>query len=496
MSRYTYFWSQHPALLYGISLLLGTYIALIPSVELAIPVIALFATLVGSPQRLILASAVFAVSACGNLCYFSQKTPLEGVFDGTGYFLPAQIVKTHTGQTVWKGRVWSLIVAESGERIVSRSAMLKFAKGATIPRADRLFKVEARWQLRGQGRLIGTVEPSAQLQKIAWIPSFAEVRSHLKGAVGDSIDRYFAHPHVRAFMKGMATGSHDDRQLSYVLGELGLQHLLAISGFHFAIVASALQLFLGLFVPPPRLAHCTLIVLSLYFFYLGWGASVGRAWVMAIVALGARILHRHDNRLNALGVALIVIGLFDPLMVLQLDFQMSFLATGGILLLMEPCQWALAYLFPDRPRDEVRQLTFFDQHLYLLLKAFREAVALLGAVHLPLLPLCFYHFGLFPLIALWLNLFFPLCVTIAIWGGLLSLFAWGVSESIANWGFASVDYALNWLLSGLFFIPPQWQVWMRCQLPLGVLLVVLVGVFLVGAWRCAERRDESWGLLI
>src|SRR5262249_12970958 len=54
-------------------------------------------------------------------------------------------------------------------------------------------------------------------------------------------------PQARTFLTALATGDVDERLLSLEFGKVGLQHILAISGFHFALAAFFLNLIFRIF---------------------------------------------------------------------------------------------------------------------------------------------------------------------------------------------------------------------------------------------------------
>ncbi len=77
------------------------------------------------------------------------------------------------------------------------------------------------------------------------------------------------HPKSAQFLSSLTTGDVDDRLLKYEFGRLGLQHLLAISGFHFGILIAFASFALSLFLPRiPKLIFL-LLCLNAYYFFVG-----------------------------------------------------------------------------------------------------------------------------------------------------------------------------------------------------------------------------------
>ena len=115
------------------------------------------------------------------------------------------------------------------------------------------------------------------------------------------------------------------------LRRAGLSHLLAVSGLHVGLILGGFWWLLG-----GRSSWLTALggvaILVLYGCLVGPRPSLLRAALMALFVILALVLERPPQALNALCAALIVILFFDPQAVRDLGFQLSFLATAGILL--------------------------------------------------------------------------------------------------------------------------------------------------------------------
>ena len=182
--------------------------------------------------------------------------------------------------------------------------------------------------------------------KNPWIPvkgshSFAEWRFQLKERVRSHLKSHYTEARVYHLMAALLTGNMDNRILSYQFGLLGQQHLLAISGFHFALFAFFLAFILKRFLPPRILAIVLVILLSGYFFYMGNTPSISRAWIGVIIFLLGKVFYLRPTALNTLGIALLLALVLDPLVITEVGFQLSFGATLGILLFYQPIEKGL-----------------------------------------------------------------------------------------------------------------------------------------------------------
>jgi competence protein ComEC len=166
-----------------------------------------------------------------------------------------------------------------------------------------------------------------------WMPKkyagpFGDLRDaflrSITGASGDS----------EGLMAGLAIG--DTSRLSQMAQDnmkvVSLTHLTAVSGANCAIVIGLVYLLLGQFALP-RLAKALLSASALLFYVLlvGPEPSVLRAATMASVVIFAHVLGRRGAPSQALALCVIVLLTADPWLATNYGFQLSVLATLGIL---------------------------------------------------------------------------------------------------------------------------------------------------------------------
>ncbi len=131
---------------------------------------------------------------------------------------------------------------------------------------------------------------------------------------------------------GIVVGLRDrvDRDLAADFTTVGASHVVAISGWNIAIVAASVAA-LGGGLARRRRAVLTATAIVLYVAFAGASASVVRAAAMAGVVLVARESGRAGRAAAALGWAALLLLLVDPHLVTDAGFQLSTLATAGIL---------------------------------------------------------------------------------------------------------------------------------------------------------------------
>lgn len=127
------------------------------------------------------------------------------------------------------------------------------------------------------------------------------------------------------------------------LRETGVIHIIAASGMNVTMVASFLfSLFSPLFQRKVSIGIAG-VILCLYALLAGLQASIIRATLMALVAFGAQMFGRQSLSLWGLFLVASVMLLWNPFYLFDVGFQLSFLATCGILILKPLLDHLLGY---------------------------------------------------------------------------------------------------------------------------------------------------------
>lgn len=125
----------------------------------------------------------------------------------------------------------------------------------------------------------------------------------------------------------------------------GTYHILAISGLNVSLLAGT---FFGLFrllrASPRLAAAAAAILVTLYAALAGASASVIRAAVMADAYLLAVLLDRRGDLVNSLALSALALLWWNPRFLFDVGFQLTYLATLGILVILPRCDTALATL--------------------------------------------------------------------------------------------------------------------------------------------------------
>lgn len=130
--------------------------------------------------------------------------------------------------------------------------------------------------------------------------------------------------------------------------ELGIAHVLAISGLHVGLMGTILMLMMNKIRLRKRPRYMLLgAFLLAYCSLTGMAASALRAATMLMVVELARAWDRKPDPLTSLGTAILVVLLIDPLQATSAGFILSFSAVGGILLLTPTLRRGVKRLWSD-----------------------------------------------------------------------------------------------------------------------------------------------------
>jgi competence protein ComEC len=195
-----------------------------------------------------------------------------------------------------------------------------------------------------------------QLQVLPAEGTMARTLEGFRRSAAEGLDRSLPEPEA-GLAAGVLIGLRDrvDRDLAAAFTTAGASHVVAISGWNIAIVASTLAAIAG-GMRRRRRAILTAVAIVVYVAFVGPSPSVVRAGAMAGVALLARELGRPGTAAAALGWACAVLLLLDPSYVDDAGFRLSVLATAGILAWGTGLTARLAGPEPRRPRRWIAEI--------------------------------------------------------------------------------------------------------------------------------------------
>ncbi|MBF5050933.1 hypothetical protein CLAVI_000555 [Candidatus Clavichlamydia salmonicola] len=206
-----------------------------------------------------------------------------------------------------------------------------------------------------------------------------------------------------SFFTALFSATIDDICLNIELQNLGLSHILVVSGLHFSLVLTFLRHLLKGFIAPKKLAIILLFPCSFLLWFFGTNPSSTRAWASQFFLIGGIILERPITSLSRLGYAAIITLMINPSFCLYTGWQLSFGATAGILFFYP----FISTIFHFLLHPELVPFPKLTPYIKPLLIYCAETLSLSCAVHFMILPLLFHQFGSLPLATFFYNLVLP-----------------------------------------------------------------------------------------
>jgi competence protein ComEC len=405
------FWEEAPALFYGINFILGESFYLIEKPFLLL-VMLLFNLLNVKKSHLGLIIMIVGY-AYALFCYPSIKENFSSPLEGEGYFEPASIKQSSSFNQncfVYKGLLKTFKTSEKTYKNIPCSIYFKQKKDITRPKANFYYSLK--------GNLIKKQDFTYVLKSKDWqkkekLFSLSELRFQAKNFVKSHLKKTLHSSKVFHLLSALITGDVDDQFLYFSFARAGLQHILAISGYHFVTLVIFFSFFFRIFFSKNISIYLLIIIVNLYFLFVGSFPSVQRSWVMIQVALIAQLFTKKYFSLNALGISLIIV-CFDPLSLINKGFQLSFLSVAAILIIYPTVDRYLSNFLKNRTLKEKQELHLVAKFGYKISSFIRQSLSLSIAVNLTILPVVLFCFYKLPILSFIYNLFVPLFISFSI----------------------------------------------------------------------------------
>lgn len=327
----------------------------------------------------------------------------------------------------------------------------------------------ARQQIHGQCFVApDRVEVISHSPDLIILDRAFKIRKHLK----NQIERYLPKTETRAIAMALLIGVKDflSDDLKTAYASAGAMHVLAVSGLHVGILYMIL---LGFLKPLEKrkggniiISVIAILVIWSYTFVTGMSPSVLRAATMFSVFATSKAINRENNIYNSLGIAAFILMMFNPNLIFEVGFQLSFLAVTGIV-----------YLQPK------------IYHLFYVKNTYLEKIWMITAVsiaaQISTLPLTIYYFHQFPTYFFLSNLVVIPGAMIIMIGGIGMLILGNMVDVFGiglGWLLNGIIWFMNWVVQLVEKIPGSLITWLyfdevQMVLVYGILILILMGVF-------------------
>jgi competence protein ComEC len=161
------------------------------------------------------------------------------------------------------------------------------------------------------------------------------------------VNQLLPEPHA-GLLAGILFGTKATLSKDFIdsLTKTGTLHIVALSGMNITILGSLIDVALLRFVSRRIASLLTVLIIIGFVWFVGAQASIVRAAIMGCLALLATIFGRQTWSLLAFILTVGIMLLFNPAWLFELSFQLSALATLGIILFGKTAQVANKNLDP------------------------------------------------------------------------------------------------------------------------------------------------------
>ena len=298
------------------------------------------------------------------------------------------------------------------------------------------FNAELYWSSKGVERSAFAFEENVWMIDVG-SPSFFDQTINASRKFANTQLEKFLSGQELAIMKAMILGEKNylDEDTKAAFSGAGAMHVLAVSGLHIGILVYILNfLFKHVFTKAGYRTAIIIMVLFLWFYagVTAFSASVTRSVFMFSLLMLGKLSWRKSNSLNILCFSAFILLLYHPKYILDIGFQLSYLAMFGILIVYPILKdvWM--------PRSKYLRIAW-------------EGILVGLAAQLFTVPLTLYYFHQFPNYFLLTNLLLILISGVIMIAG-IGLISFGVIPFI-NQLFGWITFFSVWLmLKGIHFI--------------------------------------------
>jgi len=251
----------------------------------------------------------------------------------------------------------------------------------------------------------------------------------------------------------------------------GLAHVLAASGFHVSLLLGVILKITNSLSAKLKLIIGSIILL-IYLSLTGFSPSIIRAGLMGFAVLLAIAIGGKVKPIGSLLLSAVIILLINPLWIWSLSFQLSFLATLGLLVTAPVIEKKLDWVPPT----------------------IAIAIAFPLAAIIWTLPLITYYFNSISTYSILVNIITTPLVTIISLGGMISAFAaliFPLLGSLLSW---TLLYPILTLIAILkFFTNLPGSVFAIGKISLGILILIYLVICLV--W-INQKLQKYWHYIL
>ena len=253
-----------------------------------------------------------------------------------------------------------------------------------------------------------------------------KIKNTVLGIVGHCLAKNQA-----GLLAGMIIGYKDglDQNAFEAFSRAGLTHIMVASGMNVAFIILPLSFLFRKLRLTRNVTNIIIIcILVLFIFVTGFSASVVRAVIMGIIILSGQMIMRETDIYTSISTAVLSLLLYNPFMIFDIGFQLSFAATLSLVMLYPSIKATVSFKY--------------------IPEIFSDTLAATLAAQLGVIPISIYYFNSLSLISVISNLLVVPTVQIITIIGFVMVFSGLVNINLA----VLIGYINNSILSFVLFV--------------------------------------------
>lgn len=279
-----------------------------------------------------------------------------------------------------------------------------------------------------------------------------------------------------ALAKALMTGNRSelDKDLVQAYSDAGVVHIMSISGLHIGLIYIFLLQLVRILprISKNKIIKAIIILGGIWFFAIltGCSPSVMRSAVMFTCLHAGTLINRKIPTYNFWSASAFLLLCFDPMLLWNVGFQLSYTAVLGILVAQKPIYHQLS--FQNKIVDYCWQL-----------------ISVSLAAQLFTLPVCLYYFHQLPLLFIIANLVAIPLSSIGLWLCILLVMT-GWLPILPKITGAMITYTFQWLNEFIHYMDSFiFTVWNGIFLNLSETFLLLIVVVFITHWLLYKNKS-------
>lgn len=217
--------------------------------------------------------------------------------------------------------------------------------------------------------------------------------------INNLIDKNFGY-YTRGVLKAILIGNKDeiDENIKQIFSESNISYILAISGMHINYIILIVSYISSQIIGKHFSKIITSIVLVLYMFITNFSPSVVRATIIGIIMLMSNFVYRKNDLWESLGISGLLILIYNPFLLQDIGFILSFMGTIGIVVFMPNLKETVNIYFNELERKSINKKNKIEKILLKIrknkiIKVIEETIIVTLSANIAIFPIILLYFN-------------------------------------------------------------------------------------------------------